>query len=105
MKLDSKYLKILILEVIDEATRRNFLKGLAGFTGAAAVGGKTRPAAADGGSFPGGQRIQTKGYSQETSEIPASLRSPISKQQGKIALDKLRITPDMPYYTVAPERS
>ena len=39
MKLDSKYLKSLILEVIDEATRRDFLKGAAGLVGTAAIGG------------------------------------------------------------------
>ena len=38
MKLDSKYLKSVILEVIDEATRRDVLKGLAGLAGTAAVG-------------------------------------------------------------------
>ena len=38
MKLNSKYLKELILEVIDEATRRDFLKGAAGVAGLAALG-------------------------------------------------------------------
>lgn len=38
MKLNSKYLKDLILEVIDEATRRDFLKGAAGVAGLAALG-------------------------------------------------------------------
>lgn len=38
MKLNSKYLKQLILEVLDEATRRDFLKGAAGIAGLAALG-------------------------------------------------------------------
>ena len=100
MKLDSKYLKELILEVIDEATRRDFLKGAVGLGATAALGGKATDASADGGSFPPLQRIRT--ISDEDVNIEQSLRAPISKQQGKIALDKLRITPDMEYYTVAP---
>tara|TARA_B100000035_G_C20993574_1_gene551393 strand:+ start:355 stop:1149 length:795 start_codon:yes stop_codon:yes gene_type:complete len=100
MKLNSKYLKELILEVIDEATRRDFLRGAVGLGATAALGGKVTDASADGGSFPGGQRIRT--VSDEDVSIEQSLRAPISKQQGKIALDKLRVTPDMEYYTVAP---
>ena len=100
MKLSSKYLKELILEVIDEATRRDFLRGAVGLGATAALGGKITDASADGGHFPGGQRIRT--VSDDNSNIELSLRQPISKQEGKIALDKLRITPDMEYYTVAP---
>lgn len=100
MKLDSKYLKSLILEVIDEVTRRDFIKGAVGLGATAAAGGTIGDLRADGGSFPGGRRIQT--ISDEDVNIEQSLRAPISKQQGKIALDKLRVTPDMEYYTVAP---
>ena len=39
MKLDSKYLKSLILEVIDEVTRRDFIKGAVGLGATAAAGG------------------------------------------------------------------
>ena len=100
MKLNSKYLKDLILEVIDEATRRDFLKSVAGLGTIATIGGRAADASADGGRFPGGKRIKT--VSDDDSSVELSLRQPISKQEGKIALDKLRVTPDMEYYTVAP---
>ena len=102
MKLDSKYLKSLILEVIDEATRRDFLRGAAGLAATAALGRGVSDVYADDGSFEGGRRITTKDPEGEL-EIDQSLKEiPVSKEEGKIALDKLRTTPDMEYYTVAP---
>jgi len=87
MKLNSKYLKELILEVLDEATRRDFLKGTVGLAGLAATGGLSDSYADEGPAL----------------EIDQSLSDiPVSKEEGKKALDRLRQTPDMEYYTVAP---
>jgi hypothetical protein len=107
MKLNSKYLKELILEVLDEATRRDFLRGAAG---AAASAGLGLDALADEpeeidlsnvGDFKGNKAFST----QDTDELEVFrglIEPPASYQEGKVALDKLRVTPDMPYYTVAP---
>ena len=123
MKLDSKYLKSLILEVIDEATRRDVLKGLAGLAGTAAVGG-TLASLYDDEEEPEGladknkdappltqKDIEEMGLNPE--EFIASdpnawkePKAPYATQQGKYALDQLRVTPqNLEYYTVAPAAS
>ena len=131
MKLNSKTLKSLILEVIDEATRRDVLKGFAGLAGTAAVGGTlaslyddenaadakdkyknappmTRQDAIDAGMNPdeffppeGEEREQ---FSLENPEESWKEKpSPYTKSEGKYALDRLRFTPDdLEFYGVAP---
>ena len=125
MKLDSKYLKSLILEVIDEATRRDVLKGLAGLAGTAAVGGTLASLYNDEDEDepeslvdkskdapPLTQKdVEEMGLSPE--EFIASdpdawkePKAPYATQQGKYALDQLRVTPqNLEYYSVVPAGS
>ena len=132
MKLDSKYLKSLILEVIDEATRRDVLKGLAGLAGTAAVGGTLAslyddedddPVGSNGDEEKDLQRMYTissprmtqkdTGELEPNPEIPTvdpdawkEPKAPYATQQGKYALDQLRVTPqNLEYYSVAPASS
>ena len=132
MKLNSKYLKELILEVIDEATRRDFLKGAAGVAGLAALGKlfddeeekpfnindrykdapmMTRQDAIDAGMNPDeffppeGQEFDPdKQFPLENPEDDWKEKpSEFSKEEGKAALDFLRTTPEnLEYYHVAP---
>lgn len=98
MKLDSKYLKSLILEVIDEATRRDVLKGLAGLAGTAAVGGTLASLYNDEEEEPDSPTVKTDDWKEP--------KAPYATQQGKYALDQLRITPEnLEYYSVAPAAS
>lgn len=107
MKLNSKYLKELILEVLDEATRRDFLKGAAATAASAGLGLNALADEPDEidlsnvGDFEGNKAFS----SQDEDELEMSTaftEPPASPQEGKAALDKLRVTPDLPYYTVAP---
>ena len=131
MKLDSEYLKSLILEVIDEVTRRDFLKGAAGLAGTAAVGSgisslyndedeesivdkykdaplMTRQDAIDAGMNPdeffGSEGEETEQFSLENPEDAwKETKPPYTKSQGKAALDSLRVTPtNLEFYGVAP---
>lgn len=132
MKLDSKYLKSLILEVIDEATRRDFLKGAAGLTGTAAIGGTLASLYGDEDgellepeedeedpqrlhkiSSPRMKQTDTEDTGLNPKEFPTvdedawkEPKAPYATQQGKYALDRLRVTPEnLEYYTVAPAAS
>ena len=98
MKLNSKYLKSLILEVIDEATRRDVLKGLAGLTGTAAVGGTLASLYNDEEEESDTPDVKTDDWKEP--------KAPYATQQGKYALDQLRVTPqNLEYYSVAPAAS
>ena len=130
MKLNSKYLKQLILEVIDEVTRRDFLKGAAGLAGTAAVGAgisslyndeeesiadkykdappMTRQDAIDAGMNPdeifGPEGEEKEQFPLENPEDAWKETKPsYTKSQGKAALDSLRVTPtNLEFYGVAP---
>ena len=98
MKLDSKYLKSLILEVIDEATRRDFLRGAVGLAGTAAVGGTLA-------SLYNDDEEEIKSPVAKTDDWKEP-KAPYATQQGKYALDQLRVTPqNLEYYSVAPAAS
>jgi len=126
MKLDSKYLKSLILEVIDEATRRDVLKGLAGLAGTAAVGGtlaslyndededepeslvdKSKDAQPLTQKDVEEMGLNPKEYATTTApDAWKEPKVPYATQQGKYALDQLRVTPqNLEYYSVAPASS
>ena len=122
MKLNSKYLKSLILEVIDEATRRDVLKGLAG---TAAVG------AGLASLYDDEDEDKPKSLADKTKDAPPLTqkdveemelnpeefiasdpdawkepKAPYATQQGKYALDQLRVTPqNLEYYSVVPAGS
>ena len=130
MKLNSKYLKDLILEVIDEATRRDFLRGAAGLAGTAAGGAgisslynddeesivdkykdaplMTRQDAIDAGMDPdeifGPEGEEKEQFPLENPEDAWKETKPsYTKSQGKAALDSLRVTPtNLEFYGVAP---
>lgn len=87
MKLDSNYLKALIFEVIDEATRRDFLKKSGALAGLAAVGGLANP-------------YETSKKSEYFDSIIGREESPGSKQ----ALLSFQFVPDLPYYVQAPAK-
>ena len=140
MKLNSKNLKSLILEVIDEMKRRDFLKGLAGVAGTAAIGGgisslydddeeeqnlkdkykdipiMTRQDAIDMGMNPdelfGPESKEKEQFRIDQPEEKQNddgwkePKAPYTTQQGKYALDRLRVTPEnLRSYTVTPAQS
>ena len=124
MKLDSKYLKSLILEVIDEATRRDFLKGAAGLGGLAALGKGISSLYDDEEENPENlvdqikdappltkKDVEEMGLNPEEFNVSdpdawKEPKAPYAIQQGKYALDQLRVTPEnLEYYSVAPAAS
>ena len=132
MKLNSKNLKSLILEVIDEMKRRDFLKGLAGVAGTAAVGGGLASLYDDEDDDPVDSNDNEQESSQKMSKISSPRmkqndtgepepnpeipivdkgawkepKAPYATQQGKYALDQLRVTPqNLEYYSVVPAAS
>ena len=124
MKLNSKYLKSLILEVIDEATRRDFLKGAAGLGGLGALGKGISSLYDDEKESPESLADEIKDASPLTKKDVEEMglnpeefnvsdpdawkepKAPYATQQGKYALDQLRVTPqNLEYYSVAPAAS
>ena len=137
MKLNSKTLKSLIVEVIEEMKRRDFLKRAGGLAGTAALGYSlyndkeenplsmkdkyrdapmmTRQDAIDAGMNPD-EFFPPEGQSYDDKEqFPLEPidedewkepKAPYTAQQGKYALDQLRVTPEnLRFYTVAPAQS
>ena len=85
MKLNSNILKNMILEVLDEATRRDFLKKSGALAGLAAVGGLT-------------DSYETSKKSEFFDSIIGREESPGSRQ----ALLSFQFVPNLPYYVQAP---
>lgn len=133
MKLNSKTLKSLIVEVIEEMKRRDFLKGSAALAGAAALGYNlfdddeeekplsmkdkykdaplmTRQDAIDAGMNPD-EFFPPEGEEKEQFPLENPEESwkekpaTYTKSEGKYALDKLRFTPEnLEFYGVAPSQ-
>ena len=97
MKLDKKYLKNLINEVLDEATRRDFLKGVAGLMGTAALGGTIADL-----NVGEAERIADMTEEDKMKLLKLGSTIPVSSAESKKALDKLRIVPNLEFYSVAP---
>jgi len=97
MKLDKKYLKNLINEVLDEATRRDFLKGAAGLMGTAALGGTIADL-----NVGEAERIADMTEEDKMKLLKLGSTIPVSSAESKKALDKLRIVPNLEFYSVAP---
>lgn len=97
MKLDKKYLKNLINEVLDEATRRDFLKGALGLGAMGAMGAKVS-------DLNVGEDEKMAAMSEEDKEnlFRKGSEIPASSSEAKQALDKLRIVPDLEFYAMAP---
>ena len=132
MKLNSKNLKSLILEVIDEMKRRDFLKGLAGVAGTAAIGGGLASLYDDEDDDPvASSKDEKESLADKSKDAPPLTqkdveemglnpeefiatdpdawrepKAPYATQQGKYALDQLRVTPqNLEYYSVVPAAS
>jgi hypothetical protein len=101
MKLNSLTLKKLILEVMEEATRRDFLKGMVGLGATAALGGKISDLNVGEDETDFGPFKPVSPASMGVAKKSATL-TPSMKEAGKEALDSLRSTPDVEFYTVAP---
>ena len=97
MKLDKKYLKNLINEVLDEATKRDFLKGAFGLGTMGALGAKVS-------DLNVGESEKMAAMSEEDKEnlFRRGSEIPVSSAAAKQALDKLRIVPDLEFYAMAP---
>ncbi len=104
MKLNSVELKKLILEVMEEATRRDFLKGMAGAAGLAASGRVgDLYADEDSDEFQGvsiGGLGQPSARDQEIESMETS--PPVPAAEAKAAMDALRYVPWKEYYAIAP---
>lgn len=101
MKLNSVELKKLILEVMEEATRREFLRGLAGAGASAALGADAF--ADEGDGFEGASVYGLGGSTARDQEIQAtSTKPPVPAGEAKAAMDALRYVPHREYYSVAP---
>ena len=87
MKLNSNNLKNLIIEVISEATRRDFLKKSGALAGLAAVGGLANP-------------YDTSKKSEYFDSIIGRPEPPGSRD----ALLSFQFVPDLPYYVQAPAK-
>ena len=97
MKLDKIYLKNLINEVLDESTRRDFLKGAFGLGAMGAMGSKVNDLNA-------GEDEKMAAMSKQDKEdlFRRGSEIPVSSAAAKKALDKLRIVPDLEFYAMAP---
>ena len=87
MKLNSKILKTMIVEAINEATRRDFLKKSGALAGLAAMGGLS-------------DSYETSKKSEFFDSIIGREESPGSKE----ALLSFQFVPDLPYYVQAPAK-
>ena len=97
MKLNREYLENLINEVLDEATRRDFLKGALGLGAMGAMGAKVS-------DLNVGEDEKMAAMSEEDKEnlFRRGSEIPVSSSEAKQALDKLRIVPDLEFYAIAP---
>ena len=97
MKLNQKYLKKLINEVLDEGTRRGFLKGLIGLGATASMASKSNNL-----NFGEDDKLEDMEEEDRQNLLRKGSAIPILSSQAKKSLDKLRIVPDLEFYAMAP---
>ena len=97
MKLNREYLENLINEVLDEATRRDFLKGALGLGAMGAMGAKVSDL-----NVGEGEKMAAMSEEDKENLFRRGSEIPVSSSEAKQALDKLRIVPDLEFYAIAP---